>query len=278
MARLTCLGSPVVLAIALTVAIAEGAPQPPRFRGGRFMRPDPMSTHLNYDGAFTFCRIAFRNAPYGDGGGWFVDYPKADVNLSFRLSELTTIAVSRDAAGDFNHVVLRLTDPQMNRCPFIMMTEPGGAFFDEDEATHLRDYLLRGGFLWADDFWGEYAWRVWEGALRAALPASTYPIVDLPLDHPLFHTLYDVRHLPQIPSINFYFGSGRRTSERGADSAVPHARAVFDQRGHMIVLMTHNTDFGDAFEREGEDREYFERFAADGYAVGINVIVYALTH
>ena len=242
------------------------------------MRLDPMSTHLNYQGAFTFCRIAFRNAPYGDGGGWAVDYPKADVNLSFRLSELTTIAVSRDGSGDFEHVVLTLADPQINRCPFIMMTEPGGASFDEAEATHLRDYLLRGGFLWADDFWGEYAWRVWESALRQALPANAYPIVDLPLDHPLFHTLYDVRHLPQIPSINFWFGSGGRTSERGADSAEPHARAVFDASGHMIVLMTHNTDFGDAFEREGENREYFDRFAADGYAVGVNVILYALTH
>lgn len=265
-----------LLVVALTAAIVEGAGQPPRFRGGRFMR-DPMSTHLNYNGTFTFCRIAFRNASNGDGSGWSVDYPRADVNLSFRLSELTTTTINRNDAGEIDHVVLRLTDPQLTHCPFIMMTEPGGAYFDDEEAAHLRDYLLRGGFLWADDFWGEYAFQVWEAAIHKALPSGTYPIVDVPIDHPIFHTLYDVHRLPQIPSINFFFYSGQ-TSERGAGSAVPHARAIFDAAGHMIVFITHNTDFGDAFEREGDNREYFDRFAADGYAVGINVLLYALTH
>jgi hypothetical protein len=268
-----------LLVVALLLALGDTAAQPPRLRGGgRFMRTDSFSTHLNYDGGFNFCRIMFRNAPYGDGGGWSVDYPRADINLTFRLSELTSTLVSRNVAGDFNHVVLTLTDPQINHCPFVMMTEPGGAFFDDEEAKHLREYLQRGGFLWADDFWGEYAWRVWENEIRKVLPAGTYPIVDVPLDHGLFHTLYDVKHIPQIPSINAYFGTGGGTSERGRDSAEPHARAIYDTNGHMIVFMTHNTDFGDAFEREGENREYFERFAADGYAVGINVILYALTH
>jgi hypothetical protein len=99
--------------------------------------------------------------------------------------------------------------------------------------------------------------------------------IDLPLDHQLFHN-YDVKKFLQIPSIGFWFGG--RTSERGALSATPHARALFDQNGHMIVFISHNTDFGDAFEREGENRDYFDHFAADGYAVGINVILYALTH
>ena len=267
-----------LLLLAVALAAAESAAQQPRFRGGRFMRSEPVSTELHYDGGFNFCRIAFRNSPYGDGNGWFVDYPRADLNLSFRLGELTSTTISKDVNGDGNHVVLRLTDPQMTHCPFVMMTEPGGAFFDEDEAAHLRDYLLRGGFLWADDFWGEYAFRAWETEIRKALPANEFPIVDLPIDHQVFHVLYDVKHVPQIPSIGFYFGSGGRTSERGADSAVPHARAIFDRDGRMIVFMTHNTDFGDAFEREGENREYFDHFAVDGYAVGINVILYALTH
>ena len=220
----------------------------------------------------------FRNSPYGDGGGWSVDYPRADVNLSFRLSELTTTLVSKTEAGEFNHVIIQLTDRELFRCPFIMMTEPGGAFFDEEEATRLREYLLKGGFLWADDFWGERAWNSFEGEIRKALPSGRYPIVDIPVEHPIFHTLYEVRHIPQIPSINFFFGSGGRTSERGADSAQPHARAISDEQGHMIVLMTHNTDFGDAFEREGDNQEYFNRFAADGYAFGINVLVYAMSH
>src|SRR5262249_34097442 len=152
--RIAAMRSAAVIALGIILAVSESAAQPPRFRGGRFMRPDAMSTHLNYDGAFNFCRIMFRNAPYGDGGGWSVDYPRADINLTFRLSELTATTVSRTVAGDFNHVVLTLTDPQITHCPFIMMTEVGGAYFDDEEASHLRDYLLRGGFLWADDFWG----------------------------------------------------------------------------------------------------------------------------
>src|SRR5436309_1971861 len=83
-------------------------------------------------------------------------------------------------------------------------------------------------FLWADDFWGEYAWRIWAGELGKALPPAQYPIVDVALDHPIFHMLYDVHRIPQIPSINFWGYSGGRTSERGTDSAVPHARAIND--------------------------------------------------
>jgi len=266
-----------MLAVALAVLTAASAVEPQGRRGGRFGGAPPIDMPWIYDGAFVFCRIAFRQAPYGDGGGWSVDYPRADLNLPFRLGQLTKTPISRDRRGEPNHVVLSLTDPRMFQCPFIMMTEPGGAYLDAAEAASLREYLEKGGFLWADDFWGEYAWRVWEGEIRKALPENEFPLVDLPLSHPIFHMQYEVKRLPQIPSINFWFGSGYQTSER-ADSTVPHARAIFDADGHLIVLMTHNTDFGDAFEREGESREYFDRFATEGYAFGINVILYALSH
>jgi hypothetical protein len=259
----------------LTVSLAAAQFQR---RGGRFgfsqIRPNPP-----YDGAFQFCRIMFRNASNGDGGGWSVDYPKADQNLSYRLSELTRTSVSRDERGDFNHAVLQLTDEStLAHCPFIMITEPGGAFFDEAEAKALRTYLEKGGFLWADDFWGEYAWAHWEGEIRKALPSGEFPLLDLSLEHPIFHTLYDVRELAQIPSINFWYGTRGGTSERGRDSAEPHVRGITDHNGHLLVMMTHNSDFGDAFEREGESREYFEHFAGPGYAFGINTILYSLTH
>jgi hypothetical protein len=105
-----------------------------------------------------------------------------------------------------------------------------------------------------------------------------YPIVDLPPAHPLFHMLYQVNSVPQIPSIDFWFGTGGQTSERGAESAIPHARAISDAHGNIMVLMTHNTDFGDAFEREGDNRAYFDRFAGVGYAFGINALLCAMTH
>jgi hypothetical protein len=267
-----------VLVAAAAIATASAA-QFQRRGGGRFGYGPRVGQNPAYDGAFMFCRIMFRNAANGDGGGWFVDYPRADENLSFRFSELTRTIVSRAVDGSYNHVVIQLTDEQtLSRCPFIMMTEPGGAFLDEAEALALRAYLQKGGFLWADDFWGEYAWAHWENEIRKALPSGEYPLIDVPLDHQLFHMLYDVREIAQIPSIGFWYGTRGGTSERGSDSAVPHVRAIMDRTGHILVVMTHNTDFGDAFEREGDSREYFERFAGAGYAFGVDTLLYSMTH
>jgi hypothetical protein len=261
------------LAVCVVLTASVAAAQRGRFVvTSRFVPPDA------FNGAFLFCRIAFRNQGFGDGGGWQVDYPRADLNLSFRLSELTKVIISRDIAGQINHVVIRLTDPELNHCPFIMMTEVGGAYFDESEVKALRDYLQRGGFLWADDFWGSRAWDTWAGEIDKVLPSGEYPIVDVPLEHELFHTLYDIREIPQIPSINFWLGTGGRTSERGADSVPPQVRAIFDDHGRIMVLITHNTDFGDAFEQETDNHEYFLTFAPVGYAFGVNALVYAMTH
>jgi hypothetical protein len=268
----TAFGSWQAMLIALTSAASVAAGAQGGF--GRFRRLEP---NAPYDGAFRFCRIVFRQNPYGDGNGWSVDYPRADINLSYRLSELTTTIVSRDVEGRYNHTAFPLTDPELSKCPFIMMTEPGGAYFDDEEAAHLRDYLMRGGFLWADDFWGERAWDNWAEQIGKALPSDTYSFVEIPLAHPFFHMLYQVDHVPQIPSIDFW-SSGLGTSERGAQSAIPHARAIFDAQGHMLVLSTFNTDFGDAFEREGDSRAYFDEFAGVGYAFGINALLYAMTH
>jgi len=265
----------VRLAGTLAVLLAASA-SAAQFGGGRrqFARDVPPGS---YTGSFLFCRISFRNQPAGDGGGWNVDWPRADLNLSFRLSELTKTPISRDPAGEIRHIIIRLTDPELYRCPFIMMTEPGGAYFDAEEAAALRDYLQKGGFMWADDFWGERAWAIWSGEIAKALPPGQYPIRDLPLEHELFHSLYDIKEVPQIPSIGFWVGTGGATSER-LDSRVVHVRAILDDHDRVMVLMTHNTDFGDAFERETDDRAYFLEFAAHGYAFGVNALLYAMTH
>src|SRR5262245_22628712 len=112
-------------------------------RGGRFGASVRMATPQDSDGAFHFCRVAFRYGRGGDGGDWSVDYPRADINLSIRLSELTKTRVSFDAQNEPNHVVVRLTDEALFQCPFIMMTEVGSAYFDDEEAERLREYLLK---------------------------------------------------------------------------------------------------------------------------------------
>ena len=238
---------------------------------------DPTGNLPDYDGGFRFCRIWFRNGSAGDGDGWFVDYPRADENLSIRLKELTRTPVTHDGEGNPYPVIVRLTDPALFRCPFVMMSEPGGSYLNTEEAANLRAYLLKGGFLWVDDFWGSVAWRNWENQISKALSPAEYPIIDLTVDHTMFRMLFPVSRLPQIPNVGLW-RMERRTSERGPDSDELHVRGIQDRKGRVMVLMTHNTDFGDAYERESDDPSYFHTFSVNGYAIGIDVLLYAMTH
>ncbi|HSC28908.1 MAG TPA: DUF4159 domain-containing protein [Vicinamibacterales bacterium] len=259
--------------VALLAAAVEG-----QFRRGRRFDPIRTPTPDTFDGAFNFCRIMFRSNRYGDGNSWSVDYPRADLNLSIRLAELTRTRISLQPSGEPNHVVLTLADAELFQCPFIMMTEVGSAYFAPEEAARLREYLQKGGFLWADDFWGSYAWDHWVNEFAKVLPPHEYSLVELPKDHPLFRAQFEVKAVPQIPSINFWMGSGGGTSERGYDSQQPRALGISDRQGRLMALMTHNTDLGDSWEREADDPNYFYAFSVDGYAFGINVVLYALTH
>lgn len=262
-----------VLALTLSVLTVAGQAQ---FRARQL--PPQMATPESFDGGFNFCRGMYKDSPFGVGGRWSTDYPSADVNLSIRLSELTRIRVSRAADGGPNHLVVRPTDDELFSCPFVLMAEVGSAYFDEEDATRLRAYLLKGGFLWVDDFWGSQAWDNWEFEIRKVFPAAEFPIVDLPADHPVFGTHIELPGIPQVPSINYWLRSGGDTSERGADSAQPHARAILHADGRLMVFMTHNTDISDGWEREGEDPTYFYQFSVDAYAVAINVLLHVLTH
>jgi len=275
----------IVAAVMATAAVAYAQ----RFgqgRGGRRggegfgrqespRRPDDTS----FTGDFTFCRLAYRIAYDGDGGGWGVDYPRADENFSIRLSELTKAPVNFDSAGDPNHYVIVPVAEELGNCPFIMMSEFGATHFEPDEAKALRDYMMKGGFLWVDDAWGEYAWEHWVREVRKIFPETgEYPILDVPMTHQMFHSLFDVKRIPQIPAIGRWTQPGDPTSERGEDSAIVHIRAIADARGRIMMFMTHNTDFGDSYEREGDDPRYFYAFSVDGYAVGIDTVLYAMTH
>jgi len=232
----------------------------------------------SFDGRFHYCRGMYRMNPAGDGGSWLTDYPLADIDLSIRLSELTRMRVAFDATGQPQHLIVSLTGDELFQCPMIVMQEVGRLFFNDDDAARLRTYLLKGGFLWVDDFWGSYAWDSWAAQIAKVFPPGEYQIVDLPVESPIFHTMFDLRRVPQIPGIGYWRGSAGGTSERGADSAQVHARGIADRTGRLMVLMTHNTDVSDSWEREGEDPAYFYRFSVEGYQVAMNVMIYAMTH
>ena len=264
---------PIALVVAVALTRAAARAQLPQPEGG----PTLGRAQAAYDGSFRFCRIRFRNSYLGDGDGWFVDYPRADENLSRRLAEITKTPVGTGEDGRPDHVVVSLTDPELFQCPFVMMTEPGGAVFDEREAAQLRSYLLKGGFLWVDDFWGTRAWDWWTRQIGKALPPGEFPIVELPMDHPMYHTLFDITEVPQIPNLGLWVRR-RETSERGADSARVEPRAILDREGRVMVYMTHNSDFGDGYEEEALSPEYFEKFSVQAYAIGADILLYAMTH
>jgi hypothetical protein len=272
----------LVALVVLVLATAAAAQDLDWFRRGygRFRRVPPrLATADSFDGAFNFCRVMYTSVRrHPSGQGWWTDYPDADINFSIRLGEVTKTRISRDLEGNPNHLVVPLTDENLFKCPWAILEDAGSAGLTDEEITALRTYLLKGGFLWVDDFWGPWAWDNWITELSRVLPPSEYPIRDLPMDHPIFKTMFEVKELPQIPSINFWSRSGGATSELGSDSETPTMRAITDQQGNIMVLITHNTDIADAWEREGEDPRYFYSFSPDGYAVGINVLMYAFTH
>jgi hypothetical protein len=266
----------IAATLALCLAAAGVAAQQ---RWGRLNRAPPrFPTADSFDGAFNFCRGMYTSVRSEPGGmGWWTDYPDADINFSIRLAELTKTRVSRARGDEPNHLVVRLTDDALFQCPYLHMEDVGTLQFSDDEVLRVREYLLKGGFLWVDDFWGTAAWERWVSEIHRVLPPNDYPIRDVPPEHPFWRAMFQVKELPQIPSINFWRGNGGETSER-RDSAEPHIRGISDARGRLMVLMTHNTDISDAWEREGEDPRYFYLFSPNGYAVGINVVVYAMTH
>jgi len=265
-----------LLAITLTAVVS--AQDYFQFQRG-FQRTPRFPTAGSFDGSFSFCRLFYESVRYEYGGqGWRTDYPAADANFMIRLAELTKTRVSQEPDGEPNHLVVRADDDALFECPFVTIEDAGTASFSDAEAAGLRQYLLKGGFLWADDFWGTLAWENWTTELSRVLPKKQFPVVDLTPDHPVFRMMFEFDRVPQIPSIQHWRRYGGATSERGPDSDHVHVRGIADARGRLMVLMTHNTDIADAWEREAEDPRFFYLFSPKGYAVGINVLLYAMSH
>lgn len=275
----------VLLALLVSSGLAYAQFRQGRFPGGfgslRGEQGDPpeLPTDPPPDSDFPACHLLYNSVRReANGAGWRTDYPWGERHLLLRLSELTKTRVSWLSKGVPHSWLVRLTDDALFQCPYVMASDVGTIGLTPAEAAGLRLYLEKGGFLWVDDFWGEAAWDQWSRELAKAMPVDTYPIEDVPPTDPIFHAMLEAKIVPQVPSIRFWRGSGGGTSERGDGSAEVHFRAIRDTHGRIVVVMTHNTDVSDSFEREGEDPRFFAQFSPDGYALGINVLLYSLTH
>jgi hypothetical protein len=230
--------------------------------------------------AFTFARIRYKRGWTGSrsAGNWHTDFPDSDLNLSFRLQQMTSIKVNPEGR------VLNLTDKELVDYPWIYMVEPGRLLFTDEEVVVLRKYLLNGGFLMADDFWGEVQWDNFASQIKRVFPDREF--TELPMEHPVFHTVFDMqmpKNKLQVPNIRVgmesqYTGITWEYHD-GEECREVHVRGLFDDKGRMMIIATHNTDNGDGWEREGEDQYFFTTFSEKiSFPLGINIITYVMTH
>ncbi len=263
--------------LAGVLAIGVGASQAQQiFRGYYGYTPPHFPTVNSFQGTFTFCRIMF-NSNRREKRGWDTDYPGADINFSIRLAELTKARVTKGTQGtDPEHVVVRLTDDALFQCPFALMEDAGTIVLNDEEITRFREYLLKGGFVFVSDTWGNQARQQFDYEIARVLSPSEYPVAEIGLDHPLWRTQFQIDEVPQMPSIQSWRRSGG-TTDRGVNDRV-EARGIADARGRLMIAMIHNSDIPDGWEREGEDPQYFYQFSPNAYSVGINVLLYAMTH
>lgn len=265
----------VFVAAALVIVAATVFAQ----RGGRWrreIRPDMVDRNgvpeWNNDqqfksDVFTFVRIRYDDHG-GWGGKWATDYPDSDLNFSYRLHELTALEV------DPHGKILSLTDDALFDYPFVYLIEPGHMWLDDDEVKALRKYLLNGGFLMVDDFWGEAEYANFYTNIKRVFPDREPE--ELPLDHEIFHCVYDLKKKPQVPSIHAWYAG--QTYERW-DASEVHYKGIKDDQGRLMAIICHNTDLGDGWEREGVDSGYFKEYSEKwSYPMGINIVTYAMTH
>jgi len=222
-------------------------------------------------GEFTFVRVVYDSphSPYNTwfGGAWRVDFPEADVNFmeGIHLWAGTNLLLAS------NPVHLRATDQRLFDYPFAYIVEPGHMELSDADAAALREYLLRGGFLFLDDFHGEIEWDHARQEVKKIFPE--YEIKDLPLSHPIFHSYFDLDQVVQVPGVAALVQGV--TYEKGG--VTPHYMGVENKNGRLMIFLTRNCDLGDAWEWINDPR-YPAQYGLVAYKVGINVVIYAMSH
>ncbi len=223
---------------------------------------------------FTFVRVRYtsggvnfriRNYFGSRWESWTVDYPTAEENFMRGLQNWSSINVAERA------VSLSLLDTEFFRYPFAYIVEVGYMALSQPEADKLAEWLQRGGFLMVDDFHGPFEWQNFVEQMRKVFPERH--LVDIPIDHPIFHCFYDFDELLQVPGLGSWLNG--RTHEKGGINQ--RCMGMFDDQGRLMVLVIRNMDMGDAWEHTYDPR-YPPEYSAEAYKLGINFVVYALSH
>jgi hypothetical protein len=247
--------------------------------GGRGGHPADLSK-LNFARAIYDSEGGMGEAYYTYDGRlwarWETDFPEGDDNFGRRLMQLTRLKVTPKAASRM------FTAKDIGDFPLLYMSDPGWMVMSDKEVKALANYLANGGFVWCDDFWGDAEWQQFATVMRRVLPGREWRV--LTPEHPIFHTVYDLHEFPQIPALPFASPGGPTAEPSSAHKYPagsldnPEMRAWTDDSGRIMVLATHNSDVGDGWEREAYGEWYFETFSTRSYMVGVNVIIYAMTH
>ena len=214
-------------------------------------------------GEFYFSRLAYRGAQGMGGrrgGSWTTDYPDAEYHLLGGLSRLTRIETAADG------VIVSLDNDDLMNYPWLYAVEVGRWYLSDADAARLREYLLRGGFLMVDDFWGTYQWAVFLESMRRVFPDR--PIIEIPDSDALLHVLYDLDQRIQIPG---------RSLRYEQDGDTPHWRGIYDDKDRLMVAINFNMDMGDAWEH-ADDAWYPQPMTALAYRFAVNYVIYAMTH
>ena len=246
---------------------------PPRRRPPDSLPPDApaaSSAPAGPAGEFTFTRAVY-HSPYSYGrrwgGAWATDYPEADDNFIVGIREWAGTNLNVSARPER----LELMDERLFDYPLVYFVEPGFMELSDEEAARLREYVARGGFMFFDDFWGEPEWENVKEQMKKVFPDLEPK--ELPLTHPIFHAYLDIEEVVQVP--NIYNAQRGITSEKGGTT--PYYMGIEDKQGRLVAFFARNSDLGDAWEWINDGR-YPVRYGLAAYKVGINVVIYAMSH
>jgi hypothetical protein len=226
-------------------------------------------------GEWTFARMMypsahandrpFRNWLYG-ASDWTIDYPRSDRHLAAALRRLTRIQ-----ARSIEQPVNPDDGDDIYNWPWLYGVEVGHWDLTDGQAAKLRDFLLRGGFFMCDDFHGTQEWEVFTAGMNRVFPDR--PIVEIDNRDPIVHTIFDLDDRYQVPGEQVLYT--HRVYEK--DGFEARWRGIYDDKGRLMVAICHNMDLGDSWEH-ADNPLYPERYSALGIRIGVNYIVYAMTH